>query len=123
LIGGINANNPVNIQQNKDRIRQALLGGNTPLDRMNQQFVATQLSFAIYGGTISPAGFATFWSPLHCSGLNFQPVTLSNGTIIGPDTLVTTLFEEATSAIKQSRTEDMILLTPILALLNEQCGG
>jgi hypothetical protein len=121
LIGGVNFNVPLNIQRNKDRIRAALLGGTSPLQLINQQFVATQLSFILYGGTGAPAPFNTLWSPLRCSGITFQPVTLSNGVTITPESLLNTLYVETVEAIKKNRSADMVPLAQILALLNSKC--
>jgi hypothetical protein len=121
MIGGVNVNALINIQRNKDKIRTALLGGTTPLQQINQQFVATQLSFILYGGTGAPAPFNTLWSPLHCSGIDFQPVTLSNGVTITPNSLLNTLYVESVNAIKQNRTVDMVPLAQILKLLNSKC--
>lgn len=121
LIGGVNVNAPINIQRNKEKVRQALFGGLSPLQQINQQFVATQISMILYGGTGAPAAFNTLWSSLRCSGITFPPVTLSNGVTIDPDSLVNTLFVETQNAIKQSRTADMIPLVQILALLNSRC--
>lgn len=121
LIGGVNFNNPVSIQRSKDQIRIALQGGGGPLGQINQQFVATQLSLAFAGGTASPVVFNTFWSPLRCSGVQFQPVTLSNGVTLSPDSLLDTLYMQAQLAIRQNRTADMIPIAQILALLNARC--
>jgi len=121
LIGGVNLNNPVSVLRNKDQIRLALQGGAGPLQKLNQQFVATQLSLANAGGTASPVVFNTFWSRLSCSGIDFQPVTLSNGVTLSPDSLLDTLVTQATLAIKQNRTVDMVAIANILALLNQRC--
>jgi hypothetical protein len=121
LIGGVNLNNPVSIQRSKNQIRIALEGGSGPLQRINQQFVATQINFAYAGGTGSPVVFNTLWSRLRCNGIEFQPVTLSNGVTLSPDSLLDTLVQQAISAIKQNRTQDMIPIAQILALLNSRC--
>lgn len=121
LIGGFNLNNPVSIQRSKDQIRNALMGGSGPLQQLNQQFVATQLSLAFNGGTASPVVFNTFWSPLKCSGVYFNPVTLSNGVTLAPDSLLDTLYQQSQLAIRENRTADMIPLAQILALLNSRC--
>ncbi|MCI0661087.1 MAG: hypothetical protein L0220_08435, partial [Acidobacteria bacterium] len=121
LIGGVNLNNPVSIQRSKDQIRIALQGGSGPLQRINQQFVATQMSLAFAGGTASPVVFNAFWSQLKCSGIQFQPVTLSNGVTLSPESLFDTLYMQAQLAIRQNRTADMIPIAQILALLNARC--
>jgi hypothetical protein len=80
-----------------------------------------QLSFANVGGTGSPRVFDTFWSPLKCSGIRFQPVTLSNGVTITEESVLDVLFTQAVLAIKQNRTADFVPLANIIALLNGRC--
>ena len=121
LIGGANLNNPVSILKSKDLIRNALQGGAGPVQKLNQQYVATQLSLASAGGIGSPVVFNTFWSPLKCSGVHFDPVTLSNGVELSPDSLLDTLNTQAQLAIKQNRTADMLIIAQILSLLNGRC--
>src|SRR5207248_7427242 len=85
LIGGVNNNSPINIQTNGTLIRNALIPcpiSNctlTPLQQLNQQFVAAQLSLAAVGGPSSPVGIDALWSNLSCYSTltNFQPVQLS----------------------------------------------
>ncbi|MFN0109055.1 MAG: hypothetical protein ACKVZH_09420 [Blastocatellia bacterium] len=121
LIGGVNFNNPVSIKRNEALIKQILAGGSTPAQQLNREFVALQMSFAAHGGTGSPVVFNVFWSPLRCSGLNFTPVTLSNGVTLSRDSLLDTLFMQSTLAIKDNRTQDMAALAQILAMLNGRC--
>jgi hypothetical protein len=121
LIGGTNFNNPVSIQRNKELIMQVLQGGTGPLQMLNKQFVAMQLSLASAGGTGSPVVFNTFWSPIRCSGITFTPVTLSNGVSLSRDSLLDTLFMQAQLAIRENRTQDMVALANIIALLNGRC--
>lgn len=117
----MNFNNPISIQRNEAAIRQVLQGGSGPLQQLNKEFVALQMSFAAHGGTGSPVVFNVFWSPLRCSGLDFTPVTLSNGVTLSRDSLLDTLFMQSTLAIKENRTQDMVALAQILALLNGRC--
>ena len=98
-----------------------LQGGSGPLQQLNQQFVAMQLSLIGAGGTGSPVVFNTFWSPLRCSGIDFTPITLSNGVTLNRDSLLDTLFMQAQLAIRENRTQDMIPLANIIALLNGRC--
>jgi hypothetical protein len=121
LIGGVNLNNPISIQRNKDQIRSALLGGTSPLHKLNQQFTTLQLSLANAGGNGSPVVFNTFWSALKCSGITFQPVTLSNGVTITEDSVLDVLYTQAVLAIKQNRAADMVPIANIMALLNGRC--
>lgn len=122
LIPGVNANNPVGIQQNISTIRTALQGGSNPAQKLSKEFVTAQLSLAYSGGTGSPVVFNTFWSPLVCSGVSFQPVTLSNGVSLVPNSLLDTLVTQTTLAIKQNRSEDMEALAGIWFLFNGKCG-
>jgi len=121
LIGGINFNNPVSIQRNKDLIRQTLQNNASAMQLLNQQFVTLQLSLAANGGTASPVVFNVFWSPLRCSGVNFTPVTLSNGVTLSKDSLLDTLFMQCQLAIRENRSQDFAPLAQILLLLNSRC--
>lgn len=121
LVGGVNFNNPISIQRSEALIRQVLQGGSGPLQQLNKEFVTLQMSFAAHGGTGSPVVFNVFWSPLRCSGLNFTQVTLSNGVTLDRDSLLDTLFMQSVLAIKENRTQDMVALAQILALLNGRC--
>ena len=121
LISGVNFNNPISIQRSKDQIRIALQGSGTGMLNLNREFVAMQISLAYAGGLGSPVVFNTYWSPLRCSGITFQPVTLSNGVTITPDSLIDTLFMQTQQAIRENRTADMGPLASIMALLNQRC--
>jgi hypothetical protein len=121
IIMGFNFNNPVSIQRNVQAIQQALQSTATPMQRLNREFVALQLSLATAGGTGSPVVFNSFWSPLRCSGLNFPPVTLSNGYVFTPDTLLNDLVLQSQAAIRENRSADFQALANILALLNGRC--
>lgn len=121
LISGVNANNPVGIQQNLPAVRQALQGGSSAMQRINKEYVTAQLSMAASGGSGSPVVFNAFWSALSCSNASFAPVTLSNGVTLAPSSLLDTLNTESVLAIKQNRHADMILLADIWAAVNGQC--
>lgn len=121
LIAGANFNNPVSIQRSKEIIRNALQGSGTPMADINREFVATQLSFASAGGVGSPVAFNTYWSPLRCSGVFFPAVTLSNGVVLNPDSLMDTLYMQAQQAIRQNRTADLAPIASILNLVNKRC--
>jgi hypothetical protein len=125
LIGGVNYNAPVSIQGNQQAIQLALRGGDVfgvgalgPLQRLNQEFVAAQLSLALAGGSGSPEAFNTLRGQLGCYGLMFAPVTLSNGAMIAPDSRLMTLMQQAELAIRQNRVADMSALANIFAMLN-----
>lgn len=122
LISGVNANNPVGIQQNLPAVRQALQGGSSAMQRINKEYVTAQLSLASHGGSGSPVVFDTFWSALSCSQASFPSVTLSNGVTLNPSSLLDTLNTQTVLAIKQNRHADMFLLADIWAAVNGRCG-
>ena len=122
LIGGTNGNQPVGTN-NRTAIALALQGtatgfGLTPLQRLNQEFVAAQLSINSAGGAGSPVAYNVFWSMLSCYNINFAPVALSNGVTLSPASMLNDLFEQAQQAIRQNRTADMDKIAQVLDLLN-----
>jgi hypothetical protein len=123
LIGGVNFNAEVSTD-NIDAIRLALLGNAlgigtlTPLQQLNQEFVAAQLSMEFAGSDLSPVTVDAFWSPLHAYGLNLGPIPLSNGFTFTRDSMLKDLFMQARSAIFEDRKPDMILIANLLDLLN-----
>jgi hypothetical protein len=121
IIMGYNFNNPVSIQRNVQAIQNALQVGLTPMQDLRREFVALQLSLSSAGGTSSPVVFNTYWSPLRCSGLNFAPVTLTNGYVFTPDTLLNDLVLQVQAAIRENRSADFQALANLLAQLNGRC--
>ncbi len=122
LIAGVNANNPIGIQQGTDAIKIALQGGAGQMQKLNKEYVTVQLSLAYSGGSGSPVVFNTFWSALSCSGVAFAPVTLSNGVTLAPSSLLDTLVTQTNLAIKQNRLNDMGALADIWKLFNGRCS-
>lgn len=122
LISGVNNNVPVSIQQNMAAVKLALQGGNSPMKRLNKEYVTAQLSMAGAGGGASPVVFNAFWSPLRCSGVSFATVTLSNGVQLSPESLLDTLVTQTNLAIRENRANDQDALASIWALLNGHCG-
>ncbi|MBK6799621.1 MAG: hypothetical protein IPL01_05260 [Acidobacteria bacterium] len=112
---------PVSIQRSQALLLNLLQQSGTPQQDLNRQFIALQLSFRFYGGTGSPVIVNVLWSTLRCSGVIFQPVMLSNGVTITPDSVINTLYQETFSAISQNRVSDMTKLAQIMALLNTRC--
>jgi hypothetical protein len=127
LVGGVNFNNPINIRTNIPTIKMALQGGSGPLQKLNEEFVAAQINLAQAGGTSSAPVMNALWSNISCSGgglKNFAPVTLSNGVVITPNSMLKEMFMQAESAIRQNRTVDMIPLATLFDLLNgNNIGG
>ena len=122
LIGGVNSNLPVSTG-NRSQMMLALRGtatgfGLTPLQRLNQEFVAAQLSIIAAGGDGSPVAFNAFWSMLSCYNLNFASVTLSNGATLSTASFLNDLFEQAQLAIRQNRPADFDKIAAIFDLLN-----
>jgi|GEM_PF-2761662 len=123
FIGGVNFNTPTS---NPQAIRLALLGNAfgfdalTPLQLLNQQFVAAQLSIELAGGGGSPVAFNALWANLGCHGLfgNFSPVTLSNGFTITPNSVLKDIFMQAKLAILENRAKDMIVVAAFLISLH-----
>ena len=115
IIGGVNFNNPVSIQANLTDVRRVLRGGADPMQQINQQYVATQISLAALGtGVLSGA----VNSSLRCYNINFDPVTLSNGAVISRMTIIRDLLAQSRLAIVENRTDDMVKIAGVLALLN-----
>ena len=117
IVGGINNNRPMGVRVNLGVIKWALrdrpFGLTTPLSRLNQGYVAAQLSF-------KPAALGALFGRLSCYSrlAGFGPVRLSNGAVLTPDSLLTELFEQALSAIEENRYVDMDPLAGVFRLLN-----
>jgi hypothetical protein len=132
LIGGVNFNAPTSDPQ---AIRFALKGNAlgfgtlSPLQRLNQQFVAAQLSRELAGGSGSPVAYNALWSPLSCYGFKFTSVTLSNGFTFTPTSMLKDLFQQTELALSERRIVDMPVLTIGLDALIDfgelglGCGG
>lgn len=114
-IGGVNFNAPT---RNLTAIRLALQGGRSPLQRLNQQFVAAQLSLIRAGGHSSAPAFSALQSPISCYGFNFAPITLSRGFVLTHNSTLADLFEEVRLDIRNNQTADMLVIAGILATLN-----
>lgn len=112
---------PVSIERNKDLILNLLQTRGTVQQEFNRQFLALQLSFRFYGGAASPVVINVLWSSFRCSGVTFQPVTLSNGVVITPDSVINVLYQETFTAVTQGRIDDQLKLAQIMALLNDRC--
>jgi hypothetical protein len=110
----VNNNAPISIQFNLPEVRRALEGGSTPLQTLNRQYVATQLSNI----AANDLGLVPATSPLRCFGVNFTPVTLSNGVMLWRNTTFGELLSQTRTAILRNRTDDMLKLAMVLALLN-----
>lgn len=121
LAAGYNLNNPIVVQGNVNTIRLILQGGMSAIQHLNREFVTAQLSMNLAGGPGSPVVFNVYWSPLRCSGVRFDPITLSNGVTFTPDSLLDTLMNQTVLAIRESRSQDYDDLAIIWAMLNGKC--
>lgn len=112
FIGGVNYNAPVSTR-NADAIRFALEGGGlfgtNPLQQLNREYVAAQLSLAMAGGDGSPSAYNSLWSPLRCLG-PIGPVVLGNGFQFDSNSMLKDLFLQTRLAILENRTVDFGLL-------------
>jgi hypothetical protein len=117
LIGGVNHNRPVSTT-NLQTIALALRGGFSPLQKLNQEFVAAQLNLLNAGGDGSSKVFHAMEGKLSCYGLNFNPITLSDGFEISPNTKLKDLYQQTRFCIFENKVEDMPTLTRIFDLLN-----
>jgi hypothetical protein len=90
----------------------------SPQERFNREWVAAQLNelWAACGG--SPNYYNAQWTNLSCYGFNFAPVTLSNGFVLSPNSMVKDLFQQAYLAAVQNRFVDFQALANLLALFN-----
>jgi hypothetical protein len=127
VIGGVNFNQPIGVAENVDLIRHFLKGSAfpgfappTPMARLNQEFLAAQLSLALAGGDGSPKAHSALNGQLQCHGgmIGFRPAVLSNGVALTPFSTLGELFEQALLAIRENRTADMDALAGLFNLLN-----
>ncbi|MGH9846942.1 MAG: hypothetical protein ACREEM_50235 [Blastocatellia bacterium] len=117
IIGGMNFNRPISTTD-KRAIAIALRGGYTPLQKLNQEFVAAQLNLLNAGGQGSPRTFSALESRLKCYGMDFEPITMSNGFTLTPDTQLKDLYAHCRKCIELNMVQDMPGLVLVLDLLN-----
>ncbi len=116
LIGGVNSNNPIPIGPNNEDVQRALNGGESPLQKLNRQFVALQLSL-LNAGTQANSP-AVLNSQLRCYDVVFDPLQLSNGFKLSRYSLFGDLLNQTRMAITENRVEDFTRLATVLGLLN-----
>jgi len=117
LVGGSNYNRPISTTDTR-AMAIALRGGFTALQKLNQEFVAAQLNVLNAGGDGSAKVFYAMEGKLSCYGLEFDPITLSNGFEITPDTKLKDLYQQTRFCIYDNRVADMPPLTRIFDMLN-----
>lgn len=117
LIGGVNFNRPVSTTDQR-ALGMALRGGFTPLQQLNQEFVAAQLNALLAGGDGSPKVYYAMEGSLSCYGLNFESITLSNGFELTTESKLKDLYQQARFCIFNGRADDQIALARIFDMLN-----
>lgn len=123
LISGVNLNHPVEVT-NSNAILAALRNpSSAPLAEFNRQYVTAQLSMAMMPMT---AVYSAVKSSISCYGVDFQPVKLSTGVTVTPDSSVEALFSQCDVVAilppdSEERAQDMQVLAQILAKLNGTC--
>ncbi|MFN0109326.1 MAG: hypothetical protein ACKVZH_10780 [Blastocatellia bacterium] len=115
IIGGVNFNNSVSIQNNLIDVRRALRGGSSAMATLNQQYVATQISLAAVNAS-SNSGVMN--SPLLCYGVTFDPVQLDNGMTLTRTTMLRDILNQARLSLIENRQNDMVTIAAVLALVN-----
>lgn len=117
LIAGMNGNHPVSTS-NKRVLGMALAGGYTPTQQFNQEFVAAQLNALMAGGDGSSKLFYAMEGKLSCYNLKFDPITLSSGVTLSPDSQLKELYQQARLCIAANNIADQIELTKIFDQIN-----
>lgn len=117
IIGGVNYNRPISTTDTR-RMELALRGGFTPLQQLNQEFVAAQLNVLNAGGDGSAKVYYAMEGELTCYNLQFAPVTLSNGFVLMPTSQLKDLYREARLSISSGNAQDQIAVAKILDLIN-----
>ena len=115
IIGGVNFGNPIAIQTNLLDVRRALRGGVDPMAVLNQQYVAAQISLAAVNTSSLPG---VLNSPIRCYSLMIDMVQLDNGATLTRATLLRDLLVQARLSIVENRTDDMLRIANVLAVLN-----
>ncbi|MDX2029638.1 MAG: hypothetical protein SF339_03145 [Blastocatellia bacterium] len=117
LVAGMNNNRPMSTTDKRGMLI-ALRGGWTPQQQFNAEFTAAQLNMLNAGGDGSPTVFYALNSRLRCYGLDFEPVTLSNGVTLSPESHLRELYQVSRQCVALNMTEDLPALTRIFDLLN-----
>ncbi len=122
LISGVNLNHPVEVTSTNTILAALRNPSGSPLAEFNRHYVTSQLSLAmiplvsVYSGVKSSIG---------CYGLDFEPVKLSTGATLTPESSVEALFSQcdvvAVNPVSPERDADMQALVDILSKLNGTC--
>jgi len=108
--------------ESRDRMWMALrgnqMGGSTPFQKLNQEFLAFQLSIIFNkGGQGSPAYLESLLGPLACYGFT-NTVALSNGASLSPQSTIGDLMDQARLAFHDYRSADFLPLWSFFIRLN-----
>ena len=120
LISGVNFNHPVDSTASSTSILFALrTRGSSPQQLFNKHYVAAQLTMARDPTPMVVTGMA---GNLGCFLPGFDPMELSNGAVIQPETTLGQFFDQCFVVGSQppsdERDADMTALVTILAQLN-----
>jgi hypothetical protein len=120
-VGGVNMNAPLSTDSRNAMwlaLRGNQMGPSTPTQKLNQDFVAFQLSLIFnHGGSGSPAYFEALDAQLGCYGFT-NTVVLSNGVILGPQSTIRDLFDQVRYAFREYRSADYLPIWSFLIRLN-----
>ena len=123
LISGVNLNHPVEVTNSSTLLAALRNPSSAPLAEFNRQYVTSQLSLALIP---LPSVISGVKSSIACYGVDFEPVKLSTGAVITPDTSIEALFSQCdvvaiNPPTSEERDADMMVLSQILAMLNGTC--
>jgi hypothetical protein len=120
-IGGVNFNNPIGTDSYNQMwlaLRGNQVGSSTPMQKLNQEMVAFQISLLFaQGGGGSPAYFEAMDAQLCCYGFTNTTI-LSNGAAITPQTTLRELLTQAVASFKEYRYADYLPLWDFFFRLN-----
>lgn len=122
LISGVNLNHPVEVTNATTLLLTLRNPSNSPLAEFNRKYVTSQLSMAMMPLT---SVYSAVKSSIGCYGVDFQPVKLSTGATLTPESSLEALFTQcdivAISPVSEERDSDMSALVEILSKLNGNC--
>jgi hypothetical protein len=120
-VGGANMNAPLSTDSHNAMwiaLRGNQMGSSTPTQKLNQDFVAFQVSLMFnHGGSGSPAYIEALATQLGCYGFT-NTVVLSNGATLSPQSTLRDLFDQVRYAFREYRSTDYISLWSFLIRLN-----
>lgn len=122
LVSGVNLNHPVEVTSANTILLALRNPSNSPLAEFNRNYVTSQLSMAMMP---LMSVYSAVKSSIGCYGLDFQPVKLSTGVTLTPESSLEELFTQcdvvAINPVSEERDADMQALVDILSKLNGTC--